>query len=158
MFIPLRETEKPQLIMHIPTNPDPDSRAGNKQIIQTSLAPRAIGPYSQAVRVGNLLFLSGQIPLDPATGNPILSTDIRSQTDRVLLNLEAILRVEKLSLADVVKTTVFLTNLGEFAEMNEVYARYFPGAPPARSTVQVVGLPKGVKVEIEALACYPVAS
>ncbi len=126
-----------------------------KQIIQAPDAPAAVGPYSQAVRSGQWLFCSGQIPLDPATGSLVASDDIQAQTRQVLENIKTILAHQKLGLVDVLKTTVFLVNLGEFAAMNEVYGQYFQGGFPARSTVQVAALPKGAKVEIEAIAVYP---
>jgi len=124
-------------------------------IVSSPAAPRAIGPYSQAVLVerggGRALYCSGQIPLDPATGE-LVTGDIAAQTDRVLANVEAVLAAAGMSCADVVKTTVFLADLSDFSRMNEVYAKYFPSAPPARSTVQVAALPKGARVEIEVMA------
>jgi 2-iminobutanoate/2-iminopropanoate deaminase len=123
-----------------------------KQIVKPRNAPPAVGPYSQAVRVGNLLFCSGQIPLDPADPNRAISGDIRSQTERVLLNVQAILEDQGLTFAHVVKATVFLTNLADFAGMNEVYARFFTADHPARSTIQVAALPRGASVEIEVIA------
>lgn len=122
-----------------------------KKIISTSEAPGAIGPYSQAVRSGKFLFCSGQIPLDPRSGQ-IISGDIAAQTRRVLDNIAAVLRGEGLTLDNVVKTTVFLTDLGDFQTVNEIYGSYFKQDPPARSTVQVSALPKGAKVEIEVIA------
>ena len=122
-----------------------------KKIISTNEAPAAIGPYSQAVRSGNFLFCSGQIPLDPKSGQ-IISGDITAQTRRVLDNIAALLRVEGLTFDNVVKTTIFLTNLNDFQIVNEIYGSYFKHAPPARSTVQVTALPKGANVEIEAIA------
>ena len=124
-----------------------------KTIIKPKNAAAPVGPYNHAVRVGDLLFCSGQIPLDPATGN-LVSGDIRAQTERVLENVKAILTDQDLSLANVVKSTVFMTNLGDFAAMNEVYARYFTADFPARSTVQVAALPRGANVEIEVVAHY----
>lgn len=124
-----------------------------KTIIRPARSPGAVGPYHHAVRVGDLLFCSGQIPLDPATGN-LVAGDIRSQTEQVLRNIQAILEDQGLTFAHVIKTTVFLTNLGDFAVMNEVYARYFTGDFPARSTVQVAALPRGAQVEIEVIAHY----
>src|SRR5262249_21346818 len=121
-----------------------------KKIISTNEAPSAIGPYSQAVRSGNFLFCSGQIPLDPTSGQ-IVSGDIATQTRRVMDNIEAILRVERLTLDNVVKTTIFLTNLGDFQTVNETYGSYFKQDPPARSTVQVSALPRGANVEIEVI-------
>jgi 2-iminobutanoate/2-iminopropanoate deaminase len=122
-----------------------------KRAVQTDKAPKAIGPYSQAIRAGNLLFLSGQVAFDPTTGE-LIKGDIVQQTRRVLENMKAVLEAEKLSMADVVKTTVFMKNIENFARMNEVYASYFPSPHPARSTVEVARLPKDVEVEIEAVA------
>ena len=123
-----------------------------KTIISTSAAPAAIGPYSQAVRAGNLLFVSGQIPLDPATGQLIPQDTIQDQTARVLENLKAILAQAGATLDNVVKTTVFLKDMEDFAAMNQVYKTFFPSDCPARSAVQVGRLPKDVQVEIEAIA------
>ena len=122
-----------------------------KKIISTQDAPAAVGPYSQAVRAGSMIFTAGQIPLDPRTGQ-LVTGDISVQTRRVLDNLGAILRAEGLTFDHIVKTTIFLTNLGDFQAVNETYASYFQGTPPARSTVQVSALPKGADVEIEAIA------
>ena len=122
-----------------------------KKIISTTEAPAAIGPYSQAVRTGAMIFCAGQVPLDPKTGQ-IVSEDISEQTRRVLDNLTAVLKAEGLTMANVVKTTVFLTDFGDFPKMNEVYATYFTDQPPARSTVGVSTLPKNARVEIEAIA------
>ena len=122
-----------------------------KKIISTSEAPAAIGPYSQAVRSGNFLFCSGQIPLDPQSGQ-VVSGDIATQTRRVLDNIRAVLKAEGLTFENIVKTTIFLTDLGDFQTVNEVYGSYFKQQPPARSTVQISALPKGAKVEIEAIA------
>ena len=122
-----------------------------KQIIATAQAPEAIGPYSQAVTWNGLAFLSGQIPLDPATGK-VVEGDIGAQTERVLENLKAVLEACGSSLAHVLKTTVYLKDMGEFPRMNEVYARYFPENPPARATVEVARLPRDVRVEIDAIA------
>jgi len=124
-----------------------------KQIIKPAKSPAAVGPYNHAVRVGDLLFCAGQIPLDPATGN-LVSGDIKVQTQRVLENVRAILEDQKLTFANVVKSTVFLTNLADFAGMNEVYATCFTSDCPARSTVQVAALPKGASVEIEVIAHF----
>ena len=124
-----------------------------KQIIKPAHSPAAVGPYNHAIRIGDLLFCAGQIPLDPTTGN-LVPGDVRAQTERVLENVKAILDDQKLSFAHVVKTTVFMTNLGDFAAMNEVYARYFTADFPARSTVQVAALPRGAAVEIEVLAHF----
>jgi 2-iminobutanoate/2-iminopropanoate deaminase len=125
--------------------------ADMKEIISTSEAPGAIGPYSQAVRTGRFLFCSGQIPLDPKSGQ-IVAGDIAAQTRRVLDNIAAILKAEGLGFDHVVKTTIFLTNLGDFQTVNEIYGSYFKQDPPARSTVQVAALPKGADVEIEVIA------
>jgi 2-iminobutanoate/2-iminopropanoate deaminase len=122
-----------------------------KQIIHTTEAPQAIGPYSQAVRVGQFVFLSGQIPLDPASGN-IVEGDITVQTRRVMENLGAVLRAAGASFSDVVKTTIFLADLGHFSKMNEVYGAYFTSEPPARATVQVGALPRSVLIEIDMIA------
>jgi endoribonuclease L-PSP, putative len=122
-----------------------------KKIISTSEAPAAIGPYSQAVRNGNFLFCSGQIPLDPKSGQ-IVPGDIATQTQRVLDNVGAVLKAEGLNFENIVKTTIFLTNLDDFQTVNEIYGSYFKQEPPARSTVQVSALPKGAKVEIEVIA------
>ena len=122
-----------------------------KKIISTSEAPAAIGPYSQAVRSGRFLFCSGQIPLDPKSGQ-IVPGDIAAQTRRVLDNIAAVLRAEGLTFDNAVKTTIFLTDLGDFQTVNEIYGSYFKQDPPARSTVQVSALPKGAKVEIEVIA------
>jgi 2-iminobutanoate/2-iminopropanoate deaminase len=122
-----------------------------KKPIFTSEAPAAIGPYSQGIRTGRFLFCSGQIPLDPKSGE-IVPGDIATQTRRVLDNVAAILRTEGLTFDHVVKTTIFLTNLGDFQTVNETYGSYFKQNPPARSTVQVSALPKGANVEIEVIA------
>jgi 2-iminobutanoate/2-iminopropanoate deaminase len=123
----------------------------DKRIITSPDAPKAVGPYSQAVGAGRILFCSGQIPLKPATGE-LADGDATEQTTQVLENLGAVLRAGGLGFADVVKTTVFLTDLGDFAAMNDVYAEYFTNNQPARSTIQVAALPKGARVEIEAIA------
>jgi 2-iminobutanoate/2-iminopropanoate deaminase len=123
----------------------------SKQAISTAQAPAAIGPYSQAIRSGNLIFVSGQIPLDPATGQ-LVEGDAGVQTERVLRNLAAILEAAGASLAQVLKTTVYLKDLGDFGKMNEVYARFFGDRPPARATVEVARLPRDVSVEIELVA------
>jgi 2-iminobutanoate/2-iminopropanoate deaminase len=119
--------------------------------IQTGDAPEAIGPYSQAMKVGDLVFTAGQIPLDPASME-MVADDIAAQTERVMHNLAAILEAAGAGLDTVVRTTVYLTDLGDFATMNEVYARFFGAHRPARSTVEVCALPKGARVEIDALA------
>ncbi len=122
-----------------------------KTIISTANAPAAIGPYSQAVVSKGFAFLSGQIPLDPATGK-LIDGDIAAQTVRVFDNLKAVLEASGSSLAQVVKTTVYLKDMGEFAKMNEVYATYFPDQPPARATVEAARLPRDVRVEIDCVA------
>jgi 2-iminobutanoate/2-iminopropanoate deaminase len=122
-----------------------------REIIATDKAPAAVGPYSQAVRAGDFVFTAGQIPLDPATGR-LVEGGIEAQTRQVLTNLSAVLQAAGTSLASVTKTTVFLTDMGDFKAMNGVYAEFFPAAPPARSTVQVAALPLGARVEIEAVA------
>ena len=122
-----------------------------KQIISTTNAPAAIGPYSQAVKAGNLLFVSGQIPLDPATGN-LVEGDVTVQAKRVFENVKAILTEAGADFSNVVKTTVFLKDMNDFAAMNEVYATFFPSNPPARSAVEVARLPKDASIEIEAIA------
>ena len=122
-----------------------------KKIISTSEAPAAVGPYSQAVAVGNLLFCAGQIPLDPATGE-LVGTDVTAQTERVCQNIIGVLKANDMTFTNVVKTTVFLTDLANFAAMNVVYAKYFTEPFPARSTIQVAGLPRGAQVEIEVTA------
>ena len=124
-----------------------------KTIIKPAKSAPAVGPYNHAVRIENLLFCAGQIPIDPATGN-LVPGDIKAQADRVLQNVKAILDDQKLTFANVVKSTVFMTNLGDFAAMNEVYAKYFTENFPARSTVQVAALPKGANVEIEVVAQF----
>ena len=122
-----------------------------KQIIATDRAPRAIGPYSQAVRAGNLVFASGQIPIDPATGE-FVAGGIAEQTDQVLRNLTSVFAAAGVELNQIVKTTVFLADMEDFAAMNEVYGRFFGEQPPARATVQAARLPRDAKVEIEAIA------
>ena len=131
--------------------------APNKQAIATSQAPAAIGPYSQAIRTGDLLFTSGQVALDPATGT-LVPGGIEAQTTRVLENLKAVLAAANLDMAHVIKTTVFLKSMSDFAAMNEIYAKYLAPegiVPPARSTVAVAALPKDALVEIELIAKHP---
>lgn len=123
----------------------------NKEIISTDSAPGAIGPYSQAVKAGNLVFCSGQIPIDPSTGE-FVSDEISSQTEQVLVNLRAVLEAAGADLGSVVKTTVFLSDMGNFAAMNDVYSKHFSDSRPARATVAAAGLPKGALVEIECIA------
>ena len=124
-----------------------------KSIIKPAKSPTAVGPYNHAVRVGDLLFCAGQIPIEPATGN-LVTGDIKVQTDRVLQNVKAILDDQGLTFANVVKSTVFLTDLANFAGMNEIYAKYFTSDFPARSTIQVAALPKAASVEIEVVAHF----
>ena len=119
--------------------------------ISSSQAPAAIGPYSQAIRAGDFVFLSGQIPLDPATG-ALVSGDIAAQTTRVLENLKAVLAAAGADFSQVVRTTIFLMDMGDFQTVNEVYGKYMSNPPPARATVQVSQLPKGARVEIDAVA------
>jgi 2-iminobutanoate/2-iminopropanoate deaminase len=122
-----------------------------KKVIATSEAPAAVGPYSQAIALGNLLFCAGQIPLDPTTGE-LVGTDVTTQAERVCQNIAGVLKANGMTFANVVKTTVFLTDLAQFAAMNAVYAKYFTEPFPARSTIQVAGLPRGAQVEIEVTA------
>jgi 2-iminobutanoate/2-iminopropanoate deaminase len=122
-----------------------------KKVIHTEKAPKAIGPYSQAIQAGDFLFLSGQLPLEPASGERVKG-DIRQQTKRVLENIKGVLESQNLGLEDVVKVTVFLKDMGNFSQMNEVYATYFPTSPPARSTVEISGLARDAGIEIEAIA------
>jgi 2-iminobutanoate/2-iminopropanoate deaminase len=125
--------------------------AAPRRTVASDQAPRAIGPYSQAVEAGGFLFCAGQIALDPGTGG-LVEGGIEAETERVLKNLEAVLAAAGRRTGDVVKTTVYLVDLGDFPKMNEVYGRFFPRDPPARATVQVAALPKGARVEIEAVA------
>ncbi len=122
-----------------------------KRALASDRAPKAVGPYSQAVAFGDLLFCAGQIPLDPASGE-MVGADVAGQTERVIENIKAVLAVNSMTLIDVVRATVFLTTMEDFAMMNEVYARHFTQPYPARSTVAVVALPRGAKVEIEVTA------
>src|SRR6201998_825202 len=124
-----------------------------KKVIKPAKSAPAVGPYNHAVRFGDLLFCAGQIPIDPATGN-LIAGDIKAQTERVLQNVKSILDDQKLGFANVVKSTVFLTNLADFAGMNEVYAKYFTADFPARSTIQVAALPRAASVEIEVIAHF----
>jgi len=125
-----------------------------RETISTNDAPKAIGPYSQGVIAsgGRMLFCSGQIPLDPTSGEMVGAGDVRAQAERVMRNLGAVLAAAGASWASVVKTTIFLADLQDFAAVNDVYGRYFPESPPARATVQAAGLPRGALVEIEAIA------
>jgi 2-iminobutanoate/2-iminopropanoate deaminase len=122
-----------------------------KTPLGTSGAPAAIGPYSQGIKVGDMVFLSGQIPLDPKSGQ-LVTGDISAQTERVMQNLLAVLTAGGLGFEHVVRCTIYLMDMNDFAAVNEVYGRYFPANPPARATVQVAGLPKGARVEIDAIA------
>ena len=122
-----------------------------KKVIQTEKAPKAIGPYSQAIQAGKFLFLSGQIPLDPKTGE-LVKGDIRKQTQQVLENIKGVLESQGLGMEDIVKVTIFLKDIGNFNQVNEVYATYFPSSPPARSTVEVAKLPRDADIEIETIA------
>jgi 2-iminobutanoate/2-iminopropanoate deaminase len=124
----------------------------DRRVIATTEAPRAIGPYSQAVVAGPLVFCSGQIALDPQTGEMVGAADVRAQAKRVMENLGAVLAAAGSSFERVVRTTIFLQDLGDFGPVNEIYGSYFKDAPPARATVQVAGLPKGALVEIDAIA------
>lgn len=122
-----------------------------KKIHRTDNAPAPVGPYSQAVEANGFVFLSGQVAIDPTT-NEVIQGDVELQTKQVMENIKAVLTSANLSFNDVVKSTIFLTNMGDFSKVNEIYAKYFPEQPPARSTVQVSGLPKAVNVEIEMIA------
>ena len=124
-----------------------------KKVVQTEKAPKAIGPYSQGVQAGDFLFLSGQIPLDPKTGE-LVKGDIGQQTKQVLENIKGVLESQKLGMEDVVKVTIFLKNIGDFNRVNEVYSTYFPSSPPARSTLEVAKLPRNAEIEIEAIALF----
>ncbi len=124
-----------------------------KQVLHTDSAPKAVGPYSQAIRMGDFLFCSGQISIDPKT-QEVFTGAIQQQTEMVLNNVEAILKNSNLNFSHVIKTTIFLTSMADFASVNEVYAKRFTKDPPARSTVAVAGLPKGVNVEIEVIANF----
>jgi 2-iminobutanoate/2-iminopropanoate deaminase len=128
-----------------------DNASATRTAISAPDAPKAIGPYSPAIRAGNLLFISGQIPIDPATGT-VVNGDVSSQTDRVMRNIGALLEAAGGGFEHVVRTTVFLADLNDFAAMNEVYGRFVLDPPPARATVQVSRLPRDVKVEIDAIA------
>lgn len=125
-----------------------------RQVISAPDAPKAMGAYSPAIRAGNLLFVSGQIPLDPSSGN-LVSGEIAAQAEQVMRNLTALLKAAGLGFEHVVRTTVFLADMNDFAGMNEVYSRYIVDPPPARATVQVARLPRDVKIEIDLIAVYP---
>jgi 2-iminobutanoate/2-iminopropanoate deaminase len=126
-------------------------KVGLKKIVATDQAPAAIGPYSQAIQVGEFLFTSGQLPVDPASGE-IIAGGVKEQTDMALANLQAVLAAAGVSLADVIKTTLYIKNMSDFGIINETYGKYFNSNPPARSCVEVARLPKDVLVEVEAIA------
>lgn len=126
-----------------------------REIVSTDGAPRAIGPYSQAVSAGGFVYCSGQIALDPKSGELVGAGDVRAQTRRVMENLAAVLDAAGVGFSDVVKTTIYLADLADFAAVNEIYGSYLSSAPPARATVQVAGLPRGALVEIDAVAVIP---
>jgi 2-iminobutanoate/2-iminopropanoate deaminase len=131
--------------------PEPTPPPASRWVVHSTGAPEAIGPYSQAIRAGGLLFVSGQIPIDPATG-AVVGSDTATQTEQVFRNLAAILEAAGASFAQVVKTTVYMTDLGDFNAMNAVYGLWMPSPPPARSTVEVARLPRDVRVEIDVIA------
>ncbi|MGX1785915.1 RidA family protein [Bosea sp. NPDC055332] len=131
------------------------AQTAGKTVIATPNAPEAIGPYSQAIKAGNMVFLAGQIPIDPKTKQLMKDASIEDQTKLVLDNLKAVLEADGLTMDNVVSTSVFMKDLNEFGKMNEVYATYFKSAPPARATVEVARLPRDVKVEIGAIAVRP---
>lgn len=124
-----------------------------RTIIKTGGAPAAIGPYSQAVRVGDLMFVSGQIALDPDSGE-VVKGSVSAQTERAMLNVKAIVEAAGLTMNDIAKCTIYIRNMADFGEVNGVYASFFPTNPPARATVEVSGLPKGVQIEIDAVAAF----
>lgn len=123
-----------------------------KKVVLSANAPAPIGPYSQAIEVNGMLYCSGQIPLNPANGEVVGAGDVQAQAEQVMKNIEAVLTAADLKFSNIVKTTIYLTTMNDFAKVNEVYGKFFPQNPPARSTVAVAGLPKGVQVEIEVLA------
>lgn len=125
-----------------------------KQVVLSEQAPKPIGPYSQGIKAGQFLFLSGQIPLDPKTGN-LISQDIKEQTKQVLENMKHVLAASAITFEHIVKTTIFLQSMKDFPVVNEIYASAFSGTPPARSTLEVAALPKGALIEIEAIALIP---
>ena len=133
--------------------PDASAKAGSgiREAVSAPDAPKAMGAYSPAIRAGNLLFVSGQIPIDPASGN-LISGDITAQADQVMRNLTALLKAAGLGFQHVARTTVYLADMNEFAAMNEVYSRYIVDPPPARATVQVARLPRDVKIEVDCIA------
>ena len=143
------------LALGSPASAQSTSSTGPKQVISTPNAPAAIGPYSQAIRAGNMVFLAGQIAIDPKNQQLLKDGSIEDQTRLVLDNLKAVLEADGLTMDHVVSTSVFMKDLNEFPKMNEVYATYFKTAPPARATVEVARLPRDVKVEIAAIAFKP---
>jgi 2-iminobutanoate/2-iminopropanoate deaminase len=154
MFVTIRTALVALSFVLVASSPALPQGAG-KQVISTPNAPEAIGPYSQAIRAGNLLFLSGQIAIDPATKELMADSSIEEQTKLVLSNLQAVLEAAGLSMDDVVQTTVFLADLDDFSKMNEVYGGFFKSQPPARATVEVARLPRDARVEIAAIAVAP---
>ncbi len=153
MALKKRKTTRPT-VRSVPTvvrRTTASARATKRIVIATELAPKAIGPYSQAIRANGLVFCAGQTPIDPAMG-ALIEGDVQAQTRRALQNVSAILEAAGTSLSKVVKTTVFLTDMANFKAMNAVYAEFFPENPPARSTIGVAGLPLGAQVEIECIA------
>ena len=142
------------MLLLLPLAPPGAPQGAGRKVVTSPRAPAAIGPYSQAIAAGGFLYTSGQIALVPSTGQ-MAAGDVKAQTRQVLENLKAVLEAGGTSLPAVVKTTVFLADMGDFAAMNEVYGEFFPGAPPARSTVQVARLPRDARVEIEAVALLP---
>jgi 2-iminobutanoate/2-iminopropanoate deaminase len=126
--------------------------ANERKVVATDAAPKAIGPYSQAIVAGGLVFCSGQIALDPATGELVGASDVKTQARRAMDNLRGVLEAAGSSFDRVVRTTIFLADMGDFGAVNEIYGGYFSGAPPARATVQAAGLPKGALVEIDCIA------
>jgi 2-iminobutanoate/2-iminopropanoate deaminase len=132
-----------------------NAQDAGKSVIATPNAPEAIGPYSQAIRVGKTVYLSGQIAIDPKSKQPMGDASIEDQTRRVLENLKAVLAADGLTMDNIVSASVFLKDLGDFAKMNEVYATFFKNAPPARATIEVARLPRDMKIEISAIAVHP---
>jgi 2-iminobutanoate/2-iminopropanoate deaminase len=132
-----------------------NAQDAGKSVIRTPNAPEPIGPYSQAVRIGKTVYLSGQIAIDPKSNQPMRDASIEDQTRRVLENLKAVLAADGLTMDNIVSTTVFLKDVSEFAKMNETYATFFKNAPPARATVEVARLPRDMKIEISAIAVHP---
>lgn len=132
-----------------------NAQDGGKSVIATPNAPEAIGPYSQAIRAGKTVYLSGQIAIDPKGNQPMGNASIEDQTRRVLENLKAVLAADGLTMDNIVSTSVFLKDVSDFAKMNEVYATFFKNAPPARATIEVARLPRDMKIEISAIAVHP---